>query len=361
MIQVNSVYPGNEDLFPVDQSIEIMFDGYLDPDCIESGIVLSGPEGQVYIGPWFEEHLQYVNDKYPAYNASLTSPRDISMDCQVSYYDDEDLLESKPTVFSSDGKTLVKLRPKSPWFFRANSEYKLTICGESVTGGEPGIVATELSVYRPIVLGTHLGNGSLQSYGNYVGDNTSLLIEVTRSGTSYDCSFTVLVQSTGELKTFNINENNNQAFYSIEVVDGVYVTLIGSQIGSFEEGDQWIINLRDALMLEESYSIVFKTLGSTVVPLPNSLASTSPIDVRGEETIPEGLKVLSIEPENSKSNVSTTGKKIVVTFNKNLDETKLTSDSVRISKSFVNSPDFKDVPHRVFVDGNKLIIILGES
>jgi hypothetical protein len=361
MIQVNTVYPGNNDLFPVDQTLEILFNGYLDPDCIESALVLSGPEGQVYIGPWFQEHLTYLNDRYPAYNTSLTSLRDIAMTSEVKYFDDEEELEGKPTTYSADGTTLVKLRPKSPWFFRSNSDYKLTICGESSTGGEPSIVATELSVYKPIVLGTHIGTGSIDSYGTYNGVNTSLLIEVTRAGTSYDCGFSVLVQSTMELKNFSLNESGGEPNYSIEVLDGVYLSLTGSQVSSFEEGDQWIVNLRDTSMLEESYFIEFKTLGEEVLALPNSMASTSPIDVRGAEVVPEGLKVVSISPETSTSNVNVKSKRIVVTFNKNLDESKLTSDSVKISKSLVNSPDFKDVPHRVFVDGNKLIIILGED
>jgi hypothetical protein len=347
--------------FPTGEKIEILFDQEISEFLLENSLSLVGPDNHIVTGIDLQESRYRFSNE-----SSFSRALDVyhlagEVLCEISLYKtnaDGVILEDQNSyLYDPLGKTKVVIRPRS--FLQEKTKYRLIISGsaEGSQYGEWAYVGSR-SVYDPEADASNSGNGLLKSAGNYsslLADK--IIVTVIRTGSSTTCRLQWYYESNPSI-TFDLFPlaGRNKLGKNIDI----YLELIGGASDAFTAGDQWEIALRPVEYLSESYKLDFETAADQVKELPTTV-SQSPIklDPNPSQSIgtTEEFQIVKFEPEYGSSNISLNTSQIIVTFNKNIDPTSITADSVRLFRNVIDANmDQIEVGYSWIVSGKKLII-----
>lgn len=325
--QIINVYPANTAKgIPVGDRIKITFNQEMDLDSINSGtIVLTGPDDAPIFGPidntpldvpGFDDEDILSSPYFPGY-----------VKCTIAFLK----LDASGGVLSDDIQdttgdgglwyTQAIITPEKP--LKPNADYTCLVLGDNSSSTDSGVKSR--SVFDTVFSGS--GSGRLNFYGGYSGsESRSYTLEITSGGTC------------GTAEYLWWNDNDPLAAYpgitttgSRELEDGIYV--VCDPDGSFTAGDKFTVVVLPAYELAQNYSWSFSTGGATIITPPSD-SSASGI---AYDTALEPLKIVSILPSNMSSNIPIEElTEIVITFNKDIDPSTITDDSIMLWSEPVN-------------------------
>jgi len=348
--------------FPTGEKISILFDREISEFLVENSVSLVGPDTQVVTGVDFEEKLYRLSTEANFAKAleSLHLKGEIPIEIEILKCDEEGevLADQNSFSYDIDIRSRLLIRPKS--FLQEKTQYRLLISGSSLPGDSWSYLGSR-SVYdaEPDVTNSVNSSGIIRALGNYTGTtNNTIVLIITKTGTSTTCKAEWHYDSSPSIThTLLPLSGRNKIATNAEI----YLEFLGGDNAAFTAGDIWTINLKPVEYLGNTYKVDFETAADQVKELPTTV-SQSPIGL----TAPSAEEVLSaqtefqlikIEPEYGASNISLNTKQIIFTFNKNLDPTSITADTVRLFRNEIDqNQDPIDVGYSWIVSGKKLII-----
>lgn len=352
--------------FPTGEKIEILFNQEISEFLVENSISLTGPDNHIATGIEYEEKLyRFANEsKYDKVLESLHLKGQVPIDIEVFRCDvDGNILLDLagnyiPYSYSygEDVYSKVVIKPKS--FLQEKTEYRLIISGSSTPDNEWSYLGSK-SIYDPQPDVTNVSEGLIRSSGNYTDlIDDVIVLTVVRTGSSTTSKIQWYFESAPS-STFDLLplSGRNKLLEDKEI----YLEFIGGATDAFKAGDQWTINLRQVEYLTDTYKLDFATAADQVKELPASV-SQSPIglDAPSQAEILAAdteFQLIKIEPEYGASNISLNTSQIILTFNKDLDPTSITADSVRLFRNMIDAnTDTIEVGYSWIVSGKKLII-----
>lgn len=372
--EITAITPNNGfNAFPVGGKIEILFSREISEFLAENSISLVGPDQHIVTGVEFEENLfRFASESsYSKVLETLNLKGEVPVDIEVLRCDGSgDILVDgngnyAPYSYSYDAAVLSKIIIKPKSFLQEKTDYRLLISGSETPNNEWSYLGSR-SVFDPQADVLNTGEGKLKSYGNYTGAiNDTIVVTVTRTGSSTTAKLEWYFDSADNVVyEFLPLAGRNKLLTEKEI----YLELIGGAADAFKQGDQWTINLKpveyiidSSTGLGSSYKLDFSTAANQVKELPSTV-SQSPIglDTPSQEEILAAqteFQLVKIEPEYGASNISLNTKQIILTFNKNLDPTSITADTVRLFRNKMDeNEDPVDVGYSWIVSGKKLII-----
>jgi hypothetical protein len=352
--------------FPIGEKIEILFDQEISEFLAENSISLTGPDNNIATGISFQENLyRFANEsKYDKVLETLHLKGQVPAEVEVYRCDASGNLlvdingNYIPYSYAADGNVKSKLviRPKS--FLQEKTDYKLIVSGSAAPDNEWSYLGSR-SVFDAEPEISNTGEGIIKTSGNYTGiSEDTIVITVTRTGSStttkVEWSYESVPETTFELLPLS---GRNKLTEDKEI----YLEFLGGSSTAFKAGDQWTINLKPVEYLADAYKLDFSTAADQVKDLPTSV-SQSPIglDAPSQEEILAAqteFQLIKIEPEYGASNISLNTKQIILTFNKDIDPTSITADSIRLFRNQIDEhTDAIDVGYSWIVSGKKLII-----
>ena len=358
--------PDGFNAFPTGEKIEILFNQEISEFLAENSISLTGPDNHIATGIEYEERLyRFANEsKYDKVIESLHLKGQVPIDVEVFRCDvDGNLLVDLagnyiPNSYEYDADVYSKLVIKPRSFLQEKTEYRLIISGSATPDNEWSYLGSR-SLYDAEADVTNTIEGLVRSSGNYTETIDDLIVlTVVRTGSSTTSKMQWYFESAPAI-TFDLLplSGRNKLLEDREL----YLEFVGGANDAFKAGDQWTINLRSAEYLESSYKLDFATAADQVKELPASV-SQSPIglDAPSKAEILAAdteFQLVKIDPEYGASNVSLNTSQIILTFNKNIDPTSITSDSVRLFRNMIDAnADTIEVGYSWIVSGKKLII-----
>lgn len=358
---IHSVWPGPINTFPTGEKIEILFNQEVSEFLAENSISLVGPDNHIVTGIEFEEKLYRFSNEtsYSKVLETLHLKGEVPIELEVIRCDaaGEALEEQMSYAYDVDVKSKIIIRPKS--FLQEKTEYRLLISGSSTPDNEWSYIGSRTVFDAEKDLITSTGDGILKASGYYVGEiDDVLVVEVIKAGNSSSCKVRWSLESEPDiyLDLFPLTGRNK-----IAKDKDIYLEFLGGANDSFKIGDVWTVNLRPIEYLADTYKIDFSTAVNQVKELPTTV-SQSPIglDTPTQAEINEAateFQLVKIEPEYGSSNISLKTKQIILTFNKNIDPSSVTADTIKLFRNVMDgNQDAVDVGYSWIVNGKKIII-----
>ena len=364
---ISAVTPNDGfNVFPIGEKIEILFNQEISYFLAENSISLTGPDNHISTGIEFEERLyRFANEsKYNKVLEALHLKGQVPIDIEIFRCDSSgDIIVDidgnylpYSYSFDSDIKSKLVIRPKS--FLQEKTDYRLIISGSSAPDNEWSYLGSR-SIYDAEPDISNTGEGLVKTSGNYVEATSDVIVlTVTRTGSSSTTKLQWYFDSApGTIYELLPLSGRNKLLEDKEI----YLEFLGAASDSFKAGDQWTVNLRPVEYLADAYKLDFSTAAEQVKDLPVSV-SQSPIglDAPTQAEIlaaQEEFQIVKIEPEYGASNISLNTRQIIFTFNKNIDPTSITADTVRLFRNKMDEhEDAVDVGYSWIVNGKKLII-----
>jgi hypothetical protein len=299
---INDTTPDNGDVgIPLEQTISVVFDEEVDLDTILTAgnfVVVSSADKLTSRGPGFEDW----------------SPTD------------DDLLDSQVftgfiegEITTSDSLTFV-FTPTVD--LEPNKTYRV-ILGTKLTSRTINAIAPD---------GGNTSTGSFTTVGPYTGaaDPDTWTIDIASGGLLGTATFTYTRTSTG------LTSEAIPTDRSVELEDGVFLNFTA---GTFVVADQWVFVSQPGTALAAITEFSFATGSSSHVEVSEDTPS-----LRIQEREVEGilridqvpavdsstLALVSIEPDVQDSNVPTSRRTIILTFNKPIDAASLTTATIEV-------------------------------
>jgi len=355
-----SVWPGPITTFPTGEKIEILFDQEVSEFLAENSISLVGPDNHIATGVEFEEKLyRFTNESsYAKTLESLHLKGEVPVELEVVRCDSSGLTleEQMSYEYDVDVKSKLIIRPRA--FLQEKTDYRLLISGSSSPDNEWSYIGSR-TVFDPLKDPLSSGEGLIRSSGYYTGTTADLIIvEVAKAGSSSSCKLRWYFDSNDTVK-FDLLPLTGRN--KIAKDKDIYLELIGGASDSFKIGDTWTINLRPIQYLVDTYKVDFSTAADQVKELPTTV-SQSPIglDVPTQAEIEAAateFQLVKIDPEYGASNISLKTKQITLTFNKDIDPTSVTADTIKLFRNVMDgNQDAVDVGYSWIVNGKKIII-----
>jgi len=346
--EITSIYPTDGfTSFPIGNEIIILFSREVDLDSLKNRIFLYGPDFDRIGGPY----------DITRYSSSYTNTRGFEdvlksggyqgeVDIEIYLYKTDNTgqpLEDQSThVKEDEAYSKVVIRPVN--LLQEKTEYTLYLAGEGSELNKDAV--SSLSVLTPLPNVTNTGTGRIESLGTFSEiEADTLTVRCIASGDAGEAVFSYEFDS-GSSGTF---QGSHEPIY---IEYGVWLNLFGDSDLSFAENDSWTVNLEPAEFLENHYRISFSTIYPAYSGLPESVSSSPLID---SETYTE-FELLTTDPENMESNVSLYQDRIVLEFNKEIDETKITDKTFKLFASSLVDGSTVEVPFSYIV--NKRIVTL---
>lgn len=356
-----SVWPGAINTFPTGEKIEILFNQEVSEFLAENSISLIGPEGHIASGLEFEEKLyRFANESsYSKVLDVLHLKGEVPIELEVIRCDDSGaaLEEQMSYAYSGTVKSKLIIRPKS--FLQEKTDYRLLISGSATPDNEWSYIGSRTVFDAEKDVLTSTGEGILKASGYYIGEvNDVLVVEVIKAGSSSTCKLNWYFEST-PLITHDLLPLTGRN--KIAKDKDIYLELVGGAADAFKIGDAWTINLRPIEYLVATYKVDFSTAANQVKELPTAV-SQSPIGLDAPtqaeiEAAATEFQLVKIEPEYGSSNISLKTKQIILTFNKDVDPTSVTADTVKLFRNIMDgNQDPVDVGYSWIVNGKKIII-----
>lgn len=351
LIGNNYSYPiANQTNVPVGEEIKLLFNREVDKKSIKDNVVIYGPDFDRTSGP---DNALWVNEKSgenpfylksPNFNGFIDFDVEILKTADAEPYAIQDPQVERIEKTAGDQFCYAILKPKKA--LAENSEYKVFVIGENsnlipeVPAGlqdylqERGL--SERTVYSPYSLvnaaETYDQRVSVGGIFNEDIDRT-LNIKITTAGNGSEAKYVWWYSDEAEpvpgLPASRYRHNRCVSRWR-STDRGVYIKFNG---GEFQLNDLIQIRVYAKSNLENSYHWSFTTSDSSIYEEP-SLKSTSPIDIPAANQVAgnvmQQLEVVSVEPYDGAVNLSLNTKKIIVTFNKNIDPATVTQETVKL-------------------------------
>lgn len=323
------VYPApSAQGIPLGDRVWVMFDQEMDETTINTGtFVLVGPSTNFVFGPDFEPE-----DSEGAIDEQLfNSPYfDGYVEGVISFeHLDVSGGTTEITDYTGDGtlfKTKAIFTPSKP--LAPGVVYRVILAGDEVTDDDykPGIKTR--TVFDTELLSVS-GSGRLTFGGGYTGTITrGYTLEITSGGAT----------GTAEYLWYDDNDPLNVSYGVTttgrrEIEDGIWLEC--DPDGAFTTGDTFHVVVMPNYTLAANYEWSFTT-GSGAIVTPTSSSSATGIDALVEDG--EGdLQVVSVTPKNMTANITTSEfTEIVIKFNKALDASTITDETVQLWAEAVN-------------------------
>lgn len=351
LIGNNYSYPiANQTNVPVGEEIKLLFNREVDKKSIKDNVVIYGPDFDRTSGP---DNALWVNEKSgenpfylksPSFNGFIDFDVEILKTADAEPYAIQDPQVERIEKTAGDQFCYAILKPKKA--LAENSEYKVFVIGENsnlipeVPAGlqdylqERGL--SERTVYSPYSLvnavETYDQRVSVGGIFNEDIDRT-LNIKITTAGNGSEAKYVWWYSDEAEpvpgLPASKYRHNRCVSRWR-STDRGVYIKFNG---GEFQLNDLIQIRVYAKSNLENSYHWSFTTSDNSIYEEP-SLKSTSPIDIPAANQVAgnvmQQLEVVSVEPYDGAVNLSLNTKKIIVTFNKNIDPATVTQETVKL-------------------------------
>lgn len=352
LIGNNYSYPiANQTNVPVGEEIKLLFNREVDEKTVKDNVVIYGPDFDRTSGPDNAVLLSNRSGENPLFLKSPHFNGFIDFDVKILKTDNDDPYDVvDPQVerierTAGDQFCYAILTPKKA--LAENSEYKVFVIGENtnllaeVPAGlqdylqERGM--SERTIYSPYSLVNNVNTYDQRvSVGGIFNEDTDriLNIKITTAGNGSEAKYVWWYNDEDEpvpgLPARRYRHNRCVSRWR-GTDRGVYIKFNG---GEFQVDDLIQIKVYAKVNLDNSYHWKFTTSDSSIYQEPEA-KSTSPIDIpEANEAVGntvEQLKILSVEPYDGAVNLSLNTKRIIVTFNKNINEATVTQETVKLS------------------------------
>jgi hypothetical protein len=350
---VVDVYPAPNAIgIAIGDRVYVIFDQEMDRESINDGtFVVIGPDQELTFGP----------DLSP-----LDSPRlddeDIMSSPYVGGYVQGTITFARLDAYNSEidedtkdytgagnlWRTQAIFTPDQP--LQPNKQYTVFVLGdENATDNFDSGVRTR-TVFD-IKEESVSGSGVFVPQGGYRGTNTRTYhIKITQGGPAGTATYEWWDASTPLITYDGLTTTGLR-----ELEDGLGV--ICEPDGVFTTGDEWTIVCKKYILLPSNYKWLFTTGGGSITT-PPSTGSTSGITTL--DAAP-GLEIISVTPKDKATHLDPDSvTEIVIVFNKALDDTTITDDTVLVWTEPVNgdpSIEAEGVLAKILdVSGNTLTI-----
>lgn len=360
-ISSESIPINNENQFPVGQEIILIFDNPVDIKTFKESCVLFGSDFDRTSGP---DNSLWLNQSSGKNDFFLRSPNFkgfVDYDVKQYYVDNnlDQLASQKLTDKPVAQKTAVVLTPKN--VLAEDSQYQLFIVGSSVDNlsnisnalqnyskDKSISFQTIYDVYE-LVNNVETEQNNIRSYGTFKAKNNeasaTLNIKIIEAGEGSAAKYKWWFSDENEPQPANNNYNDrvSRCVQRWRTLDrGVYLRFAGVQ---YNLNQTYQLKAYEKEHLANSYLITFNTSNDEIYTIPNDV-STSPLlednqlgNISSSDDI---LKVVSMKPIDGSVNEPLDLKQIEITFNKNLDASTVTQETVML----------KNLPASGFFDGN---------
>ena len=388
--QADQSYPTNEEnQFPIGQEIVLVFNKPLDFKAAKESVILYGPDFDTTSGP---DNGLWLNGSDGTNPFFLNSPNLKGfVDCEFETYLVNNLQElkvldsqkivSKP---ANDAFSVLVITPKRP--LKTNTNYNLFICGESLdnlqnipaelTAYNQSNCISEKTIFDPYYIDNaqKVASDKIRSAGSFEPLNnevsTKLNVKIVTAGNGSSAKY---------VWWFDDEDEPNNPAHSLwnsrlsRCVQRWRITsrgvLVRFEIAEYQVGEQFTIDCHKEELLDKSFTIGFNTGTESIFEYPE-YTSTSPIAPDGLllPVLPgvapaEKVEVLSMDPSDGEINVRLDLNKIFIKFNKEIDPTTVTQESIKIESHPVSgifdgpSGTRSNRPEKVF----KIISVSGDT
>jgi len=353
-----TVHPAdNSTGFVLTDTPYVIFDREIDPTTLQ--FLIEGPDTDRWTGPdlvRFDDLTTAVDDNIletPGYKGILKGKiRLEKVDASGNAVSGLDY-----TGNGSLWHTKAVFIPDEP--FAANTEYRIYIVGAEEVGGTvtKGVASRTVFDTRK---GSNLGDGTVSFHGGYTGSIEDIFhIKIVEAGKAEDnIQFQWWRDSSGVVYELNTRLGKQL------LTDGVYVSFSGE----YEVNDSFSVFVKPPEYMLNTYTWIFTTGAGTIVNVGSDTAPDYSVPVGGFSSTTSGLGsaatsfyVVSTEPASRETNLDPdTVEKIVIYFNKNIDQSTITDDTVRVWTEPVNGdPNIKaegELVKILTIEDNKLTI-----
>jgi len=355
------VYPANEATgVVIGDTIQVTFDQEMDETAINEGtFVVSGPDEDLIFGP---DPWHGPQDEPGVDDEDILSSPYISgfVKGTISFQrvdEDGDVVDVDDTT--GDG-TLYRTRaiftPATP--FQPNKTYTVLVAGDESSLDTVDVGVCARTVFDTI--NTVAGNtGRVTFLGNYSGNIArNYIVKITAAGETGDAEYEWYREGfPGEAVRGITTYGYRELEYGVKITCNLD--------GEFDVGDEFKVVCIPAVRMANNYQWEFTT-GSGAIETPTSSYSTTGLEEVEVGVDAEYLQVASAEPPFRSTNLSVAvASSIVITFNKTLDDSTVTDDTVTVWTEPVNgNPDIPaegTLTKVLSVSGTDLTITLDED
>lgn len=390
----NVSYPqNNEDEFPVGQEIIFIFSESVDIKKIKESFVLYGEDFDRTSGPDNSLWLNSQSGENPFFLRSPGFKGFVDYDVRQVLITSHKTMEERVSQLQYEPETdqlsAIVFTPKT--LLRENSKYEIFLVGNNVDNLEtlPNGFAS-LSKDRALSARTIFDAYSLDANNDYIDVSSRIKSYGSFKPKSNEVSARVNIKiitagegSSAKYKWWFDDELEPQPanpVYKNRVSRCVQRwrkldrgVLVKFSLDSYEEDELFQINCVKSETLETSYLLTFQTGTGSIYEYPEN-SSTSPIGV-GNLVLPGAipnqvtgtpLEIVSVTPFDGSVNNPLDLNKIIIEFNKDLDATTITQDTVSITSypisgtfdgySGTRSDRERKVYKIISVEDNKLIL-----
>jgi hypothetical protein len=353
---ISLIYPSNEaTAVPVGADIQITFSCGVDLSTVKNNVVVYGKDTDFISGPGT---ATFINEGKSA--DFLKSPGFkgvVPCDHELVYVDSNGdkvnvSLNDRAAEEAGPYKHKLILSPKS--ILAPNVLYTVYIIGEDEEGTEKGV--SSRTVYEVDDSSATSTTGEVFVYGGFTGESDDTInIKITTAGNIGTAKYKWWYASELESEARE-GKVTSRRFRKLE--DNLQIRFSGS---GFILDDAYTVSLNDREFLDSSYSFSFTTSTTQIQEVPTTTSTT----VIGTENDPivGYLKVVESSPEDGDSNLSFKKKQIIIEFDKELDSSTISDDTVTIlsypiSGIIDSTEDEEELFKKLTVNGKKLIIDL---
>lgn len=355
-LPTNSYPQNNEDNFPIGQELILVFTESIDLKQIKESFVLYGPDFDRTSGPHNALWLDGTSGENPFFLRSPGFNGFVDYDAKMYLVDNNKTLAVSDSQIQLDKdetrSVAVVITPKS--FLKEEVKYEAFLVGANVDNLEnlPEVfrslsedralsARTIFDAYRVINGVETEETARLKTFGSFVPKNNeasaTVNIKIITAGQGSVAKYKWWFSDEDEPQPANANYSDrvSRCVGRWRKLDrGVLVRF--SQ-DSYELDEVFNIKCYKRDSLVTSFGIVFQTGTSSVFEYPEN-SSSSPIGVGNlliPESIPdptasEPLKIISMSPEDGSVHNDLSLSRIIIEFNKNLDATTVSQETVEI-------------------------------
>lgn len=353
----SSVPLNNETQFPVGQELILVFDNPIDLKTFKESCILFGPDFDITSGP---DNAVWLNQSENANPFFLKSPGfNGFVDYDLKQYLVNNSLEelADQTIIDKPNaqKAVVVITPKN--VLKEDTDYSLFIIGTNVDN--IGFVSNQLSSYsknKAISFKTvydatkdSVVDSRLKTYGSYQPKNNeteaTINLKIIEAGEGSNAKYKWWFSDEAEPQIANsiYKERVSRCVQRWRTLSRGLLVRFSDATYALNETFQIKSYVKE--FLQTSYLISFKTSNNEIYTKPTN-PSTSPLLEESQlgniDSTDSQLRIVSMTPSDGSVNNILDLKRIVITFNKNIDSSTVNQDAILL----------ESLPASGFFDGN---------
>jgi hypothetical protein len=327
------VYPASDAVgVVIGDQVKVTFDMEMDEDSINTGtFVVSGVSNDFIFGPDYNPLDEPGVDEEDILSSPGTSTyvRGVITFKRV----DENGYEVTTRDTTGDGtlyRTQAIFTPSVP--LQPNITYTVLLAGDESSTDDVDVGVSARTVFDTVNFSV-AGTGRLTFGGGYTGAGIyrdTYVVEVIKAGAPGTAEYVWYKESAPASPGYGVTSVGRRT-----LSDGVYIT--ADPDGSFRVGDTFKVVVTSPERLEDNYRWSFTTGSGAITDPPTSESQLSTVVAASEP-----LEIVSIEPSHRSTDLDPDYfTEIVVTFNKNIDASTITSSTITLWSEPVNGdPQF---------------------